>query len=225
MDANRLEQFHETKVAYDAMPEVKEFVIMTRQYKQVQDYLHANKLDKDVRLFKYTHKVGFNPSKAFNMGVLNAKYDNIIITSPEVRPKTEVLKQLAELDGKNVVCQVWDEDSPGIVGTSLVYKGFRDRTPGYYFLAKFNKKDIEAINGWDEEFMKGYAYEDDDFGERWVRAGLPFEIHEEIQAIHQWHPRSETIPSGGYINYDRLQQNNADGITRCFNGLQKLTIQ
>jgi predicted glycosyltransferase involved in capsule biosynthesis len=70
---------------------------------------------------------------------------------------------------------------------SLVHKGFRDMTPAMYFLAMFNKRDIEAINGWDEAFMQGYAYEDDDFGQRWVRAGLPFQLREDIQGVHQYH--------------------------------------
>lgn len=224
MDTNRLQQFMVTKRVYDLMPQKKEFIIPTRSATEVRKFLKANGLMKNVRLFSYQVEQGFNPSKAFNIGVRAAKYDRIIITSPEVCPKTNVLAQLTELAGKNVVCQVFDEDEEGNQTLSLVNNHYRNINPAYYFLAMYNKADIEKINGWDEEFMKGYAYEDDDFGARWNRAGLPFEIHEEIQAVHQYHPRSETIPSGAQINQTHLNDNNNNQVVRCANGLRKLNI-
>lgn len=221
MDDNRLEQFHQTKLAYDDMPQKKEFIIPTRTEFQVARYLDDHGLMKDVRLIPYTIEQGFNCSKALNIGVREAKYDQVIITSPEVKPSPTVLDQLEKLIGQNVLCHVSDQDENGNL-TSLIHAGYRDDSPAMYFLAMFNKKDIEAINGWDEEFMKGYAYEDNDFGERWVRAGLPFEVTEEIQAVHQYHPRGETIPSGLQINFTKYQENNANNIIQPKNGLVML---
>jgi len=225
IDTNRLSQFAETKRVYDSMPQVKEFVMPTRSYDKVKEYLEKHELTKDVRLIPYTHKVGFNPAKALNIGVRNATYDHIIISSPEVKPKPDVLELMEASLGKNLVCQVWDETEERKVGASLVHKGYRSDNPGMYFLALFNRADIEAINGWDEDFMKGYAYEDNDFGERWVRAGLPFEIREDIQGTHQYHSRSETIPSGANINFNKLQDNNSKGVIRCANGLKRDIIE
>lgn len=222
MDENRLEQFTHTKRAYDKMPQIREFVIPTRDEFMVGRYLDNHKLMNNVRLIPYAVKTGFNPSKAFNIGVREAKFDQIIITSPEVKPKTDVLGQLEELIGQNVVCQVWDENESHDTKVSLVNQNYRHETPGYYFLTMFNKSDIEKINGWDEEFMKGYAYEDDDFGRRWVRANLPFIIRDDIQAIHQYHPRGETIPGGLLTNYNRLVDNDNNGIIKCGNGIIKL---
>lgn len=221
MDSNRLSQFTVTKRLYDEMPQEKEFIIFTREEFQVGRYLDDNDLMKDVRLFPYVVEEGFNPSLAFNLGVKEAKYDNIIITSPEVKPSTDVLAQLSELLDKNVVCQAWDEDENGNL-TSLVTSGYRHETPYMYFLAMFRKEDIEKINGWDEEFMKGYAYEDNDFGARWVRAGLPFEIHDEIQALHQYHPRGETIHGGMATNAQHYHDNTDAGVTYCKNGINKV---
>ena len=221
MDPNRLEQFKVTKEVYDAMPQVTEFIIPPRNIYEIKKYLVANDLMKDVKLVSYEFKDGFNPSKAFNIGVRNAKYDNIIITSPEVKPSTEVLEQLStELD-KNIVCGVSDQDEEGNL-TVLVSSTFRGDNPAMYFLAMFRKEDLYTINGWDEEFMRGYAYEDNDFGERWVRAGLPFEVREDIQAVHQWHPRTETISGGLTTNLTTFQENTTKGVTRCTNGLLKL---
>lgn len=221
LDTNRLEQFAVTKRVYDAMPEKKEFIIPTRKEFQVARYLDELDLMKDVRLVPYTVERGFNVSKALNLGVRNAKYDNIIITSPEVKPTTDVLSQLSECLDKNVVCQVADQDENGNLSL-LVSKTFRGDTPAMYFLAMFQKKDIEAINGWDEDFMKGYAYEDNDFGDRWVRAGLPFEVREDICAVHQYHPRSETLKGGMAINLQHYHDNTDANVVKCNNGLVKL---
>lgn len=218
MDTNRLEQFTVTKRVYDEMPQIKEFLIPTRSYDEVSKYLKKHKLMRDVTLLPYEHSVGFNPSKAFNMGVREAAYDNIIITSPEVKPSTNVLEQLSECLDKNIVCQVMDQNPDGNLSV-LVSKSFRGDNPGMYFLAMFRKEDIEKINGWDEEFMKGYAYEDNDFGERWVRAGIPFEVREDICAVHQYHPRSETLKGGMAINLQHFHDNTDQGVIRCKNGL------
>lgn len=221
IDTNRLEQFKETKRAYDEMPQVKEFVMPTRSFEKVSEYFEANDMMKDVRLIPYKHEIGFNPSKAFNIGVRESKYDNIIITSPEVKPTTQVLEQLSECLDKNVICEVFDQSEDGNL-KSLVNEIYRNESPAMYFLAMFRKEDVEKINGWDEEFMKGYAYEDNDFGARWVRAEIPFELRTDIHATHLYHPRSETISGGIGINEKHYQNNNANGVIRCKNGLNVL---
>lgn len=221
IDTNRLKQFHQTKLVYDSFPEKKQFILPTRSYDKVKQYLERNDLMKDVMLMAYDHETGFNPSKALNLGVMAAKYDNIIITSPEVKPLTDVLKQLSECLDQNVLCQVHDQDENGNLSV-LVCENYRSDTPAMYFLAKFKRSDIEAINGWDEDFMKGYAYEDNDFGERWNRAGLPFIMRDDIQAVHQWHPRSETIRGGAVINQQHYHDNTDQGVVKPPNGLYKI---
>lgn len=220
MDTNRLEQFLHTKRAYDESPIEKEFLIPTRSYLEVMTYLEKHQLLKDVNLIPYEHERGFNPSMALNLGLSNAKYENIIVTSPEVKPLTDVLGQLSGYKGKNVICQTFDQDADGNLNV-LVCKGYRDKTPAMYFLAMFQKKDIEAINGWDEDFMLGYAYEDNDFGERWKRAGLPFKVVDHIKALHQYHPRGETIKGGSNINFAKFNENNDKGVIRCEHGMDK----
>lgn len=221
LDPNRLEQFKQTKQVYDEMPEVKEFIIPTRNIGEVQTYLEAYDLMKDVTLVPYEHEVGFNPAKALNIGVRTAKYDSVIITSPEVKPSSTVLKQLSECIGRNIVCQVSDQDENGNLSI-LVSSTFRGEDPSMYFLAMFNKSDLKQINGWDEEFMKGYAYEDNDFGARWNRAGLPFEVRDDIQAVHQYHPRGETLPGGMVTNQQHFYDNTDKGVVYCENGLDKV---
>lgn len=219
---SRLDQFKNTKRRYDEFKQVKEFLVITIQPEEVEKYMTEHNLMKDVRIIPYQLEVFTNPSMALNIGVRESKYSNLIITSPEVLPKTNVLDQLEQKIGSNVICQVFDQDSKGQWEQySLVNKSHRGQDPSMYFLAMFNKPDVEKINGWDEDFMKGYAIEDVDFGGRWVRAGLPFEIDEDIQAIHQYHPRSETIPNGEAINAQLFYDNRDNGVTYCKNGIIK----
>ena len=223
MDTNRLPQFAVTKKIYDDSPFEMEFNIPTREKEAVAQYLKEHGLDKNVNLIPYTVEVGFNPSRAFNIGVRASKYENIIITSPEVKPSTDVLEQLSHLLDKNVICEAWDEAEDGNL-TLLVSSIYRADSPYMYFLGMFRKEDIEKINGWDEDFMLGYAYEDNDFGERWNRAGIPFEVHDEIKVLHQYHPRAETIRNGAAINMQHFHDNTDMGITYCKNGLNRDTL-
>ena len=224
LDSNRLEQFKNTKRIYDGMPQRKEFIIPTRSEPELRKFFDRHNLWKDVRIIPYIHEVGFNCSKALNIGVSNAKYPYIIITSPEVKPLTPVLEQLEKLLGTNIICKVWNQDqNNNIKGRPLISSRLeKSKNPQMYFLAMFNKEDIEKINGWDEEFMKGYAYEDCDFGARWTRAGIPFVVRDDITALNQYHPRVETIPGGSRINLKRFEENNKAGIIKCSNGLKKL---
>ena len=225
LDDDRLEQFKNTKRAYDNMPQKKEFIIPTRCESKIRKYLEENDLARGVKIIPYIVEVGFNCSRALNIGVRNAIYDSIIITSPEVKPLTPVLDQLEKLLGTNIICQVWDEDEHGNVFRSLINSKNRRnkiRAPGMYFLAMFNKADIERINGWDEEFMRGYAFEDKDFGARWIRANISFVVRDDIQGQHQYHLRKETIRKGNITNYRLFQKKDAEKIIRCVNGLIKL---
>lgn len=223
MDTNRLPLWKKTMAKYEefGIPETTEFIIPTRS-KAVVDEVALSPWAKQCKTVLYTHELGYNPSKALNLGVLNSKHEQIIITSPEVMPTTNVLRQLNESLSSNIVCEVWDEDVNGNLAYSLVNKNFRGDHPGMYFLAMFQKKDIEAINGWDEEFMKGYAWEDPDFGFRWNRAKLPFVVREDILARHQYHERPETIPGGFTINQLQMERNNKEGVIKPKNGLYKL---
>ncbi len=219
IDSNRLEQFAVTKRLYDDSPIYKEYILPTRSYNEVHKFLEDNDLSTGVRLIPYEHTEGFNPAKALNIGVRNAQFDQVIISSPEVKPQGDVLQQFFNLLGKNVIAQVYDTDENNNLTISLVNHAFRGEDPSMYFLAMFNKRDIEAINGWDEAFMAGYGYEDNDFGARWIRAGIPWELHEEIVGIHQYHPRTETIPNGLSINANLFHQNNANGVIKPERGL------
>lgn len=222
MDDDRFEQFANTKRVYDSMAQEKEIIIPTRRPKQVLSYLQANDLGRDVKVVPYVWDHGFNPAHALNLGVRSVWHDSqsVIITCPEVRPFFDVLDRLGDYAGANVVCQVWNLDEEGNRISSLVNSGYRFETPGFYFLAMYNISDIWSINGWDERFMAGHAHEDEDFGNRWVRAGLPFEVVDEIQGEHQYHPPHGELEEGANeINWRLMQENNQNMVTWCERGI------
>lgn len=219
IDQGREELFSKTmeKYAELGIPKNTEFILVSRN---CSFDIYDKSIDFKIINYKFEGEY-FNPAMALNLGVKHAKYDNIIITCPEVIPLTNVLKQLSSSKRDNIVCQVFDQKPDGSRSISLVNTNFRSNTPGMYFLACFKKEDIECINGWDEEFMKGYAWEDCDFGDRFVRAGLKFKVKDEIQAEHQYHPRESSTSEGYYINAKKYKDNNDNKIFRCENGLTK----
>jgi hypothetical protein len=221
-DMPRLDLLLKTLNKYKELgiPEGTEFLIVTRHQDTEELYMYIPE-GINVRIIPYVwDKCTFNPSMALNIGVKRARHNNIIITCPEVLPMTNVLEQLKGNLGKNILCQVFDEGPDNEITMSLVNSGFRSGNPGMYFLAMFQKEDILKINGWDEHFMDCYAWEDNDFGERFNRAGLVFEMHDEIQARHQYHTRGDGSSRYYTDGLEHLQYNNANNIIRPKRGIQ-----
>jgi hypothetical protein len=223
-DMDRLCLFQKTLNKYKeyGVPDNTEFIIVTR-HKDMEEILMQLPEGLNYRIIQYTwDKSTFNPSLALNLGVKNATYDNIIITCPEVLPISNVLQQLSILSGKNILCQCYDEAPDGSISMSLVNSQFRSEHPGMYFLAMFQKEDIEKINGWDENFMNFYAHEDVDFGHRFNRAGLKFEMHDEIEARHQYHIRGDGNSPLFYQGLEHLNWNDTHNIIRPKMGMINL---
>jgi len=174
----------------------------------------------NIKVIPYIYDEGvFNCSMALNLGVKNSSYENIIITCPEVIPAPNVLKVFKEKGRGNYLCTAYDLMPDGSIGPLLVSKDFRGETPGLYFLALFKKEDIEFINGWDEGFMGGYAWEDSEYGDRFIRAGLSFEILEEALAYHQYHKRGIGDTKMYYVNETKKLKNDYNEIIRPKKGL------
>ena len=188
-DESRIPLLLTTLTAYSRfiIPKHVEFILVSRTFKQ----FIIPGLDIKVINYKWEGPY-FNPAMAFNLGVTNAKYNNILITSPEVTPVTNVLKQFTKLRRGNYVCLTYDLNKDGSARGILVDSKHRNEDPSFYFLAMFKKEDLEKINGWDEEYMNGYAWEDRDFGKRFKDAKLKFEMKDEINGAHLYHDRLMT---------------------------------
>ena len=223
-DVSRVNLLYKTLDKYSTLPLRfnAEFIIVTRSIDDLQ-----NIWELDIKLIKYVwNEPTFSPAKALNIGVKQSSYDNIIITCPEVRPISDVLSQFNELGRGNFIAQVYDCLEDGQHSMSLVNSNFRAH-PGMYFLAMYRKEDIEKINGWDNEFMYGYAYEDDDFGTRFTRNGNTFLIKDEITAEHLWHKRGsnsgDTSKDIDY-SYKLYNTNIKNNVIVCKNGLKETEL-
>jgi len=209
-----LEKYQE----FGPFPVKLEILIPTRTIKTADFFPAFSEIIK-ILPYEWSGKF-FNPAKAFNLGVKNSKYNNLLICSPEIRPVTNVLEQFSKLQRNNYLCQAFDLNKDGKRIRNLL-KG-RWWNPGFYFLALYKKEDIETINGWDEDFMLGNCYDDGDFGLRFLRAKLTYEKKPEIIAEHLWHLRKNYKPKGKIINCAHKDWNTKHNIIRPINGLKKL---
>jgi GT2 family glycosyltransferase len=79
------------------------------------------------------------------------------------------------------------------------------------------RKDIEAINGYDEDYQ-GYGREDTDFELRLQHLGLKIKSLKGLALqFHVWHPRRSFTPA----NDNRLEELKQSKRIRCVNGLIK----
>lgn len=217
-DLDRLDLLKQSleKYVLFGIPDYFEYIIITRSINK--DDLDFEKFPF-LRIIRYEHNYKyFCQVKALNIGVVNSKYNNILVTSPEVYPKTNVLKQLSELPRGNYVCEVLDQSITGEETSILTKRRTVWKNPGFHYLALLKKEDIYVINGWDEDFILGFGYDDRDFGNRWIRAGLPFEIKYDIIGVHSYHYRPKRC-TGFRVNKRKLISNNINNITAVKNGL------
>ena len=216
---NTLKKYEE--LLRDRTEEV-EFIIVSRT---IFDLRFLDGINLTLRLLIYQHddREGFAPSKAFNLGIQQALADYIAITSPEVIPITNVIEQFFKLPKANYICKCIDQNQNGTLGMTLVDSKFRSSSPEMYFLAFYRKEDILKINGWDEEFMYGFGWEDNDFGSRFMRAGLKFNVRDDMVALHQYHPRIDLDISNSREKFNKNCQifikNNSDKLIRCQKGI------
>jgi len=160
-----------------------------------------------------------NPALQWNIGIRKAQGDILVITSPEVVQFTDAVCQFRNAHkhcvGVSVILAFVadafssETDMTHVAGNLgmgvLVSSTFREKDAGLYFLGAVPKKLLEAINGIDEEYMRGLSYEDTDTGRRMMAAGARLVHDDGIIGIHQWHPRVQPYGDGWMINEKRFQ--------------------
>lgn len=188
-----------------------EVLIISRTIKKLKDPCFPS----NTRLIHYvSNKQWANPCRALNIGTAKSSYDNIIITSPEVYPKEDIISKIKNLNRNNYLFQVFKELPNGSIHRPTLNLKKDPLTPELYFLAMFKKEDIIAINGWDDRFVDGYACEDTDFGNRFTRAGLKFEPRRDIHAFHAYHNKPNTGKERYRPNLAILKENDKNKIIK-----------
>jgi glycosyltransferase involved in cell wall biosynthesis len=86
-----------------------------------------------------------------------------------------------------------------------------NRVPQYW-CAAISSKNLVILNGIDERFAHGYAYEDGYFVHQVENLGLKIDITDSPFVVHQWHERHFPQQLDGKVNpnvelYERLMKN------------------
>ncbi len=101
---------------------------------------------------------GFNnPARAFNVGVEAAEGETLLILSSDVLVKPKLFQRLAMAGGEGLY-------TPGVIDidTGMQYCGPLRVFPMPWCLGT-TKKAVTEAGGWDEAYLQGLCYEDNDF--------------------------------------------------------------
>jgi GT2 family glycosyltransferase len=174
------------------------------------DFLRVIRLEKENKWY-------VNPCVPFNVGIREAKGDTIILQNPECFHIGDILSDVVEriqdsnylayacysLDkGRtDILKEIHSEDTETIKekiaplpyqiitqeGGLGWYNHSKVRPVAYHFLSAIKKSNMDQLNGFDERYAKGIAYDDDELLVRIRRMGLNVEIVNNPFVLHQWH--------------------------------------
>lgn len=211
---NRLSQFRNTLVSFQHWYEkrndweivlIEDIKCSPKDRERLAEIVAAWR-KKGFRI-KHLKQIGsmdqFNPSALFNAGAKEAEGKYLIISSPEVFHRADILAGLdTEFDDDDpdiyVICGC--QDRGGCTTQSIERitelggrrtKWFQHsvfRPANYHFCSALSRKNWERIGGFDETYCSGYCFDDDDFRERVRAANLQFVQRDDLLTFHQQHP-------------------------------------
>jgi glycosyltransferase involved in cell wall biosynthesis len=126
---------------------------------------------------------GFNcPSKAFNVGLEVCRGERLIVMSSDVWVTPNALKAARAVDVDEMA---W---SPMVIDldSRMEYVGPRRLFPMPWFLVTSTEA-VRSIGGWDEQYLAGLCYEDNDFVGRLVLKLGTFACDWNFVVYHQSH--------------------------------------
>lgn len=143
---------------------------------------------------------GNNPAVLYNQGAEWARGKVIVLTSPEIFHVSNVLSRLDEMSfqGSYFACSCaaavdWSVEKrnggfPRLVWTpDKWYQHGKYRPAYYHFCTALLREDWKRVGGFDEEYAKGVGYDDNDFRNRVLRAGLRPLPLDDVLTIHLPH--------------------------------------
>lgn len=131
------------------------------------------------------------PSKSLNLGVSKAQGQFIILTSPEIRHEVDILAgldgALADNPGQYVVCACQGLDKKG--KPAQWFQHSVHRPARYHFCSAISRENYLRLGGFDESFATGYCFDDDDWRDTVLAAGVPVTQQDDLLTSHQWHEK------------------------------------
>lgn len=159
---------------------------------------------------------------AYNRGIAAIKGDIVIIQNPECLHIGDVLKYVVEniTDDNYLSISAYSIHKLWLGNLEKYVSGFKElpqrkavndfgwrNHPVYHpvylhFCSALTRKNMDILQGFDERYAMGIAYDDNELVERVTRLGLKKEIPTEVSVIHQGHDKKI------YANYsDKIKKN------------------
>jgi glycosyltransferase involved in cell wall biosynthesis len=192
------------------------------EYLNEFSFLNIIRLEKENRWY-------INPCVPFNIGIREAIGDIIILQNPECLHVHDILTYVNENinDSNYITISAYSVDenitntlpkycdnntlidffktlpqqSASTGSLNAWYNHSKYRPVYYHFCSAITKINMKKLNGFDERYAYGVAYDDDEFIKRIERLGLIRIINDDISVIHQYHPPFlYNIPNNGQIH-------------------------
>lgn len=145
----------------------------------------------DIKHFQ-NEDMGHSCSRGYNIAFYNSSGEYVIITNPESPHTVDILKGFDELfeQDKNfyVVCGCEAVHPDGRHHAWYQHTAYSNRK--LHFCSSMSRQNWLKINGFCEEYMKGCAFEDDDFLARVRQLGIPIVTRDDLMVLHIEHDRT-----------------------------------
>jgi len=163
----------------------------TFQYRSVRNYVESEFPSSvwfdmpDYPAFRMEDG-GNNPAKAFNQAVSLAEGENLIVMSSDVLVPPATMARAKKQDFSKAVWTPFVEDTYGSLSIGREYCGPGRLFPMPWFLG-MSKSHLIEVGGWDEGYLEGLCFEDNDVvGRVCLRTGR-FVGDWSVKVYHQGH--------------------------------------
>ena len=186
---------------------------------------------EDIKFVDIKGDAGWlGPARAWNAGFKTATGDLLYCISSEVVQEAFNLKKaedLAESHPHTAIFGSCHNSQPEnlVVGAEPGLMVSTKMTRPLGFIVAMPAFLVKAVDGFDEEFMKGFWFDDDDFFLRLWNAGTNFLFTDDIHGTHLHHERPDlSTPEGQKkIAHNRALMIKKHGRAHVWNDIHKIT--
>lgn len=180
---------------------------------------------RPIQYFRLNRKknAGYNnPAYPNNVGLRQAKGEYVILQNAECRhANNEIIARFVAETGPNeaVFGQVETLNEYGMGMSFYCHRALGQGPRPFFFCGCLRREWFNKLRGFDEDYTY-YGYDDVDFADRLVKAGVTFKFTD-IEIQHQWHPISyngadpnNSVPMMTYARKTREMNADLIGVER-----------